>query len=135
MKALPSWKALPALSITIALASCGATDSGGAADAAERLYAAYGNEDGAAACETLTEDTRRQLVEQERKPCEEAVLGLKLSGERAVGTSAFITEAKVDFDGGDSVFVEETADGWQVNAAGCKPVRDQEAPYDCQVES
>jgi hypothetical protein len=57
------------------------------------------------------------------------------SGERAVGTSAFITEAKVDLDGGDSVFVEETPEGWLVSAAGCRPVSEQEAPYDCEVES
>jgi hypothetical protein len=50
-------------------------------------------------------------------------------------TDAAITEAKVDLDGGDSVFVEETPDGWRVGAAGCKPVNDQEAAYDCEVES
>jgi hypothetical protein len=123
------------MAIGVTLGGCGATDPGGAADVAERLYAAYADEDGAAACATLTADTREQLVKDDRKPCERAVLSLKLSGGRAVGTSAFITEAKVDLDGGDSVFVEETSEGWLVSAAGCKPVHDQEAPYDCEVES
>jgi hypothetical protein len=121
--------------LLFALAGCGATDEDGAADAAERLYAAYADKDGTAACETLTEDTREQLVKDDQKPCAEAVLSLKLSGERALATDAAITEAKVDLDGGDSVFVEETPEGWQVSAAGCKPVNDQEAPYDCEVES
>ena len=47
----------------------------------------------------------------------------------------YITDAKVDLDGGDSVFLEETPAGWRVTAAGCKPVPDQEAPYDCEIES
>jgi len=121
--------------LAVAVAGCGAADSTGASAAAERLYAAYTERDGATACETLTEATREQLVEDEQMPCEEAVLSLKLTGEKAADTSAFITEAKVDLDGGDSVFVEETPDGWRVSAAGCEPVPDQEAPYECEVES
>jgi hypothetical protein len=134
MKALAN-RALPSLLLLAALAGCGATDPDGAADAAERLYAAHADRDGAAACAMLTEDTREQLVQDEGKPCEEAVLSLKLSGERASATDAAITEAKVDLDGGDSVFVEETPEGWRVGAAGCKPVPDEEAAYDCEVES
>jgi uncharacterized protein YceK len=122
--------------VALALSGCGATDSGGAADAAERLYAAYAERDGAAACATLSDDTRQQLVEDEGKPCAEAVLALDLSGSRVTGKQAYVTEAKVETDGGDSVFLEETgAHGWLVTAAGCRPTPDQEAPYDCEVES
>jgi len=121
--------------VILVAAGCGATDSGGAEQAAERLYGAYADKDGAAACAALTDGTRKQLEKNEQKPCDEAVLELELSGERSVGRQAYITEAKVDLDGGDSVFVEETPDGWRVNAAGCKPVPDEEAPYDCEVES
>jgi hypothetical protein len=134
MKALPH-AALVAVGVGLALTGCGATDSSGAADAAERLYAAYADKDGASACELLSESTLERLEHDERQPCEEAVLSLKLSGERAAASSAYVTEAKVDLDGGDSVFLEETPDGWRVNAAGCKPVPDQEAPYDCELES
>ena len=71
-----------------------------------------------------------------RKPCPEAVLALKLSGARVTAEQAYVTEAKVETDGGDSVFLEETGDdGWLVTAAGCRPTPDQEAPYDCEVES
>ena len=124
-----------ALGFGWAFAGCGATDGGGAAEAAERLYAAYADEDGAAACATLSDDTREQLVADERKPCEEAVLGLKLSGTKTVGAEAYVTEAKVETDGGDSVFLEETGDGWRVTAAGCQATKAREAPYDCEVES
>jgi hypothetical protein len=127
--------ALLLLGIGLALTGCGATDTGGAADAAERLYAAYSREDGAAACATLSDDTRQQLVEDQQKPCAEAVLELKLSGTRTTAEEAYVSEAKVETDGGDSVFLEETADGWLVSAAGCRPAPGPESPYDCEVES
>jgi hypothetical protein len=126
---------LMAGAIGLALTGCGANDSGGAAEAAERLYAAATDGEGAAACEWLSEATREQLEQDEQRPCAEAIVGLRLSGSRPIGTSTYITDAKVDLDGGDSVFLEETPDGWRVTAAGCKPVPDQEAPYDCEVES
>ena len=134
MGAIPR-KALLGLGIGIALTGCGATDTGGAADAAERLYAAYSRDDGVAACATLSDDAREQLVKDEQKPCPEAVLALKLAGSRTTGEEAYVTEAKVETDGGDSVFLEETADGWLVTAAGCQPTPGEESPYDCEVES
>jgi hypothetical protein len=82
--------------VALALAGCGATDSEGARDATERLYVAYSEDDGAAACATLSDDTREQLVEDEQKPCPEAVLELDLSGTAPVGAEAYITEAKVE---------------------------------------
>ena len=122
--------------VGLTLAGCGATDSDGARDAAERLYTAHAAQDGAAACTTLSDDTREQLEEDERKPCPEAVLALDLAGERVTAEQAYVTEAKVETDGGDSVFLEETgANGWLVTAAGCRPTPDQEAPYECEVES
>jgi len=121
--------------VGLALCGCGANDTNGAIEAAERLYSAFAAKDGAAACEQLSDATREQLVKDEGKPCEQAVLELKLSGKRAIGEQSYLSDAKVDLDGGDSVFVEETPDGWRVDAAGCKPVDEQEAPYDCEVES
>lgn len=131
----PARTALAAIAAGLILAGCGAADPGGATSAAERLYSAHAGDDGATACALLSESTRRQLEQDEQLPCAEAVLELDLEGGRAVAQQAFITEAKVELDGGDSVFVEETPDGWRVTAAGCRPVPDQEAPYDCEVES
>jgi hypothetical protein len=127
--------ALLGATAALAVSGCGATDTDGARGAAEAFYGAYASKDGPAACEQLSESTREELVEEEQKPCEQAVLELKLSGERAVAEQAYITESKIELDGGDSAFVEETPDGWRVSAAGCKPVDEQEAPYDCEVES
>lgn len=124
-----------AIGIASLVSGCGATDGAGASAAAERLYAAVNAGDGAAACASLSEDTRVQLVRDERKPCPEAILSLDLSGARSVAASAYVTEAKVELDGGDSVFLEETDDGWKVSAAGCRPTPGSETPYDCEVES
>ncbi len=118
------------------LTGCGgAAETGGARQVAERFYAAVGAEDGAAACEQLSVTAREQLEQDERKPCPEAVVGLDLSGARAVRTARYVTNAKVDLDGGDSVFLQEAPDGWRISAAGCRPAPGQEAPYDCDVES
>jgi hypothetical protein len=127
----------PGLTIVAAvlLGGCGAADSGGAARAAEEFYAAYGADDGAAACAVLSEDTRSRLEQEERSPCREAVLSVQLTGRRAVGTTAYVTEAKVDLDGGETVLLEETAEGWRVSAAGCKPAPGAETPYDCELAS
>lgn len=124
-----------AAAVALVLTGCGATDSEGARDAAERLYAAHADSDGAAACATLSDDTREQLVKDAGKPCPEAVLELDLSGRATVGAEAYVTEAKVETDGGDSVFLEETGDGWRVTAAGCRPAPGRESPYDCEAES
>ena len=128
-------KALLTIGVAVSLAGCGAADPDAASETAERFYAAAQAEDGAGACGQLGEATREQLERDEGEPCAEAVLGLRLTGGRATGTSAYMTEAKVDLDGGDSVFLEETGAGWRVTAAGCRPVSDQEAPYECEVES
>jgi hypothetical protein len=131
-------RALQALTVIVVgagLAGCGANDPDGAADTASLLYASIAAREGETACEQLSEDTLRQLERDEQKPCAEAIVELPLSGSRPVRTSSYVTEAKVDLDGGDSVFLEETGSGWRVTAAGCTPVRDQEAPYECEVES
>jgi hypothetical protein len=134
MKALLA-QALVALGVGASLSGCGAKDASGATEAAERFYAAAAAGDGAAACEQLSEDGRDQLERDERQPCAEAVLSLRLSGERAVHTAAYLNEAQVELDGGDRAFLEETPDGWRVTAAGCRPAPGRETPYDCEVES
>jgi len=121
--------------IATLLTGCGGANPDDATRVAERFYGAAAEGDGATACEQLSEDTLEQLEKDEQKPCEQAVVELDLSGSRASSTSRYVSDAKVDLDGGDSVFLQETPDGWRVSAAGCKPVPGQEAPYDCEVES
>jgi hypothetical protein len=136
MPAPPYRATAVAATVALVLGGCGAADTDGAANAAERLYAAYADQDGEAACAQLSDDTREQLEKDQRRPCPEAVLALDLSGTRVTGEQAYVAEAMVEMDGGDSVFLEETGEhGWLVTAAGCRPVPGHEAPYDCEVES
>jgi hypothetical protein len=66
MGAKRKWALVLVAGVGLALTGCGATDSEGARDTAERLYLAYSDDDGAAACATLSDDTREQLVEDEQ---------------------------------------------------------------------
>jgi hypothetical protein len=119
----------------VAVAGCGADRSDDAARVAEGFYAAVAEEDGRRACRQLTPGTASQLEKDEGKPCEEAVLALSLSGERAAGSAVYVTAAKVDLDAGDSVFLDEAPGGWRIAAAGCRPQPGEEAPYDCELDS
>lgn len=119
----------------LVLAACGnAEDIRQAREAAHGLYAAVEAKRGAAACPRLTEATREALEEKERRPCAEAVVELELSGPRVLSVSVFENSAAARMAGGDTVFLDETAGGWKVSAAGCRPAG-SERPYDCELES
>src|SRR3712207_7370715 len=59
----------------------------------------------------------KQLEKDEQKPCPMAVLELELAGVTPATTAVYVEQAKADFRGGDSVFLEETKNGWRVSAA------------------
>ena len=80
--------------LPLALAGCGAGERADDAVAvAERFHAALEAGDGRAACEELSEETASKLEQQEKKPCEEAIVELELPK------------------------------GWKISAAGCREVR------------
>jgi hypothetical protein len=119
----------------LVLAACGNSDDVREARlAAHGLYAAVEAKRGAAACPRLTEATRESLEEQEQRPCVEAVVELELSEPQVLSVSAFENSAAARMAGGDTVFLDETAGGWKVSAAGCRPAG-PERPYDCKLES
>lgn len=119
----------------VALGGCGGKDDEAATRAAERFYAAAEAGDGEEACAQLEESTREALEQDEKSPCAEAVLSLELSGSEADSATVWVTSAQVRLRRGDTVFLDETPDGWRVAAAGCKPQPGEEQPYDCEVES
>jgi hypothetical protein len=130
-------RVLAVLAAGAVLAGCGtAEDRDQARAAAERLYAAVEADDGAGACRQLSPDTRTELESQEQSACEKAVLELDLqtAGARAERTEVFTNEAAVHLSGGDTVFLDETQEGWRVSALGC---RDQQtnSPADCEVQA
>jgi hypothetical protein len=101
---------------------------------AEGFYAAVAHHRGAAACARLTPQTRKALEEQESAPCRRAVLHVDLSGRRAHIVRVYSTDAAVELVHGDTVFLQDTNQGWRVAAAGCRP-QGRGEPADCEVQS
>jgi hypothetical protein len=118
----------------LALTGCGTgADESAARRSVARFEQAIGAKDGAAACHELSQSASSSLETSEKKPCEQAVLAVGLKPARTVhDASVWVTGAQVKLDG-DTVFLDETASGWKVSAAGCKLMSPDE-PYDCQLE-
>jgi hypothetical protein len=120
----------------LALAGCGTgADRREVRTATERFYAAVRAHEGRTACALLDSDTSSQLVKDEQAPdCAAAVLKLQLHGARAQSASVYATSALVKLDGGDTVFLGWTRDGWRIDAVGCRPVPGG-GPLECEEQS
>ena len=102
---------------------------------AERFHAALEGGNGQAACAALSEETASKLEDQERKPCEEAILSLELpKGGTVADTRVYVTSAFTTLTEGGSDFLDEGPNGWRVSAAGCEPTTPSQ-PYDCELEN
>jgi hypothetical protein len=124
-----------ALGLALAPAACGTgADRDQAQAAAEALYAAVAEGDGQAACRQLSPQARMELEGQERAECPEAILGLELTGSTAERVEVFTNEAAVHLAGGDTVFLDETQQGWRVSALGCQE-QAPDRPADCEVQA
>jgi hypothetical protein len=121
--------------LPLALAGCGTDErADDAAAVAERFHAALDAGQGRAACEELSEETASKLEQQEKKPCEEAILELELPKGGAVAVSRVeLRSAYAGLAEGSADFLDEGADGWKISAAGCREVTPQH-PYECELE-
>jgi hypothetical protein len=121
--------------LAIAAAGCGTGErADDAAAVTERFHAALEANDGAAACDQLSEETASKLEQQEKKQCEEAILGLELrKGGTVADTRVDVTSAVATLAEGDSDFLDEGPDGWKIAAAGCVPTLPDQ-PYECELE-
>ena len=109
---------------------CSSTHEDEVEQVAEGLHAAIRAEDGAAACELLSENAQTDL-QQSGDSCEVAVLEAGLSPDgRVEKVSVYDTSGQVRYDD-DVVFLSDFPEGWKVIAAGCVPEAD--APYDCTI--
>jgi hypothetical protein len=117
------------------MGGCGASDRApDAAAVAERFHAALDEGDGEAACAELAEETRSKLEQQEKAPCDEAILELELPrGGAAASTDVYLTTASVSLAEGGTTFLDDFDQGWKVSAAGCVPTA-PEQPYECELE-
>ena len=121
--------------MALALAGCGTAGRENDAGAVTQgFHAALEDGDGQAACDALSEETASKLEQQEKKPCEEAILSLDLSkGGTVADTGVYVTSAFATLAEGGSDFLDEGPDGWRVSAAGCEPTAPSQ-PYDCELE-
>lgn len=121
--------------LALGLPACGTADrEHDAATVAERFHAAVEARDGEAACRELNPETASALEQQEKKPCEEAILTLELpKGVPVADTRVYETSAFAQLAGGGADFLDLNSDGWWVSAAGCRPTA-PEQPYDCELE-
>jgi hypothetical protein len=121
--------------LAIALTGCGTGErADDVAAVAERFHAALESGDGKAACAELSEETASKLELQEQKPCEEAILTLKLPKGGTVAVKR--VEMRSAFAGlaeGGADFLDEGSEGWKISAAGCEPTA-PEQPYECELE-
>ena len=117
------------------LAACGSADrERDAAAVSERFHAALRAGDGRGACDELSEETASKLEQQEKKPCEEAVVELELpNGGAVAATGVYVKSAYTLRAEGGTDFLSEGPEGWRISAAGCRPTA-PEHPYDCELE-
>lgn len=126
------WTTLTILMATVMLASgCSSTQEGEVEQVAERLHAAVRADDGAAACELLSEEAQEELQDS-GDSCEVAILEAGLSPDgRVEKVSVYDTSGQVRYDD-DVVFLSEFPDGWKIIGAGCE--KRAAAPYDCTIQ-
>ena len=128
--------ALPILLLgALSAAGCGtSTDREQARSAAQRLYTAVRQRDGATACAQMSPDLRMQVVKDQSQPrCSKAALKLSLHGGAPAVVRVYANSAQVQFGAADTVFLSDTRAGWRVDALGCKP--QGPGPYDCEEQS
>ncbi len=121
--------------LALTAAGCGAGDrEDDVAAVAERFHAALQSGDGQAACGELNEETASKLEQQEKKPCEEAILELDLPKGGTVALRR--VELRSGYAGlaeGSADFLDEGPEGWKVSAAGCRQVTPGR-PFECELE-
>lgn len=130
--------ALLLLLLCVGATGCGSSgDRAQATDVAERFFAAIGSGDGATACAQLSTEARKALETDEGKPCRDAIGGLQIDPASPSKVELYLNNAKADLDNGESAFLSQTAQGWRLEAVGCKPGDGPpaDAPMDCELEA
>jgi hypothetical protein len=122
----------------LAMAGCGqSADRDAVRTVTDRFYTAVAAHEGSLACAQLSKETLKQLEQDEKAACPEAIGAAGLSPARIARVEVFITNAKVDLANGASAFLERTTAGWRISALGCRPTGGdpRQEPLGCAVES
>ncbi|MEU6357220.1 hypothetical protein ABZ896_49315 [Streptomyces sp. NPDC047072] len=118
----------------LALGACGGVgertaDVTAAATAFEHLLS---TDDPAALCASLAPQTRGELEDSEKQPCEKAITSQDLpAGGRTEKTDVYGRQARVVL-ATDTLFLSRFPDGWKIVAAGCTPRPGM--PFQCDLQ-
>src|SRR3712207_4552216 len=126
------------LLLLVLFAGCGTGDDADQARATvERFYEAVRADDGTSACEELGEALLEQVQSQTGQSCRGVITRFEYEGGDVVDTEVYITAARVDLSGGESVFLGREEAGWKLSALACKAEKGKPAdrPWECEVES
>ena len=131
--------ALPGVAL-LAIAAAATTGCGQSANrdtvraTTTRFLTAYSAHQGEQACAALSDETRKELESQEKRPCPDAIGQVQLKPGAVKHVDVELTNAKVDLTGGESLFLSQEAAGWKITAIGCKPQGDPtNTPMDCEL--
>jgi hypothetical protein len=114
------------------LGGCANSQEGEAQRVAASFYSAVESQDGAAACDALAPETKRELEQSSGKSCSQAILMERLPATGSIGSvRVFGTMAQVRY-ADETVFLSRFRSGWLVMAASCVPQAHDR--YDCQVK-
>jgi hypothetical protein len=120
-----------AAAASVVLSGCGDLSSDDVTRTARAFAGA--EDDPAARCSLLADQTLSALVENEGATCEDAVQDLPLGSGEIVSVDVWGQEAQVKLSD-DTLFLTLTRDGWRVTAAACR-AQGSDQPYACQVEA
>ena len=102
----------------------------------ERFYDAVRADEGATACEQLSEGALQALEAQSGRSCDEAVTRLDDLGGAVGDPHVYLLNAEVGLSSGEHAFLSRGRGGWRLTAIGCKPEGPpRERPMDCEVEA
>jgi hypothetical protein len=120
----------------LAGAGCGTKDDErSVGTVADRFYSALRAHAGDRACAQLSTNAVKTLESASGRSCAEAINKLKLPGVRTAHSTVYLDSARAEVAGaepGEAAFLDRTALGWRISAAGCTPKGD--GPYDCELE-
>jgi hypothetical protein len=123
------WWVLVVAVAGLAATGCADARADAVASVASSFSAALTRGDLAGACSLLAPATRARL--EAAGSCPGALAQDRLRGAAVVSSQVWGDRAQVR-TAADTLFLNETAAGWKVAAAGCQPRAD--APYLCQLE-
>jgi hypothetical protein len=132
----PRAMSVTALVVCLTGAGCGTKDDERSVGAiTDRFYSALRANSGDRACAQLSTNASKALESASGSSCAEAITKLKLPGVRSAHSTVYLDSARAEVAGaqpGEAAFLDRTALGWRISAAGCTPKGD--GPYDCELE-